>query len=207
MGFAKNQIGSSAMAYKRNPMRSERVCSIARYAIGLPAAAANTHANQWFERTLDDSAIRRIILPKGFLAVDVILNLLSNIADGLHVWPNVVKSHVMAELPFMSTEVILMECVKKGGDRQELHEAIRVHSMDAGKVVKGEGKPNDLMERIAKDPLFKAVHDDLERLIDPKLFVGRAPEQVDEFLTEEIDPVLEANKALLNIESVDDVNV
>jgi adenylosuccinate lyase len=205
--FAKTQIGSSAMAYKRNPMRSERVCSLARYVLSLPNAAANTHANQWFERTLDDSAIRRMYLPEGFLAVDVILNLLSNISDGLHVWPEVVKSHVMAELPFMSTEVILMECVKKGGDRQELHEAIRVHSMDAGKVVKGEGKPNDLMERIAKDPLFKAVHDDLERLIDPKLFVGRAPEQVDEFLTEEIDPVLEANKALLTIESVDDVNV
>ena len=161
----------------------------------------------WFERTLDDSAIRRIYLPEGFLAVDVILNLLTNIADGLHVWPNVVKKHVMEELPFMSTEVILMECVKKGGDRQDLHEAIRVHSMDAGAVVKGEGKPNDLMERIAKDPLFAAVHDDLERLVDPILFVGRAPEQVDEFLTEEIDPVLEANKALLQIESTDGVNV
>eukprot|EP00553_Chaetoceros_curvisetus_P007165 CAMPEP_0204614312 /NCGR_PEP_ID=MMETSP0717-20131115/2057_1 /ASSEMBLY_ACC=CAM_ASM_000666 /TAXON_ID=230516 /ORGANISM="Chaetoceros curvisetus" /LENGTH=499 /DNA_ID=CAMNT_0051626943 /DNA_START=12 /DNA_END=1511 /DNA_ORIENTATION=+ len=205
--FSKTQIGSSAMAYKRNPMRSERVCSLARYVMGLPNAAANTHANQWFERTLDDSAIRRIYLPEGFLAVDVILNLLSNIADGLHVWPNVIKARVMSELPFMSTEVILMECVKKGGDRQELHEAIRVHSMDAGAVVKGEGKPNDLMERIAKDPLFKAVHDDLDRLIDPILFVGRAPEQVDEFISEEIVPVIEANKALLAVESVDDVNV
>mmetsp|Transcript_25394 Transcript_25394/g.37970 ORF Transcript_25394/g.37970 Transcript_25394/m.37970 type:complete len:557 (-) Transcript_25394:199-1869(-) len=205
--FSKTQIGSSAMAYKRNPMRSERVCSLARYVMGLPTAAANTHANQWFERTLDDSAIRRIVLPEGFLAVDVILNLLANIADGLHVWPNVVKAHVMAELPFMSTEVILMECVKAGGDRQELHEAIRVHSMAAGAVVKGEGKANDLMERIAADPLFKAVHDDLERLIDPILFVGRAPEQVDEFLEDEIKPILEANKDLLNIESVDDVNV
>jgi adenylosuccinate lyase len=205
--FSKTQIGSSAMAYKRNPMRSERVCSLARYVMGLPNAAANTHANQWFERTLDDSAIRRIYLPEGFLAVDVILNLLSNIADGLHVWPNVVKAHVMAELPFMSTEVILMECVKKGGDRQELHEAIRTHSMAAGAVVKGEGKPNDLMERIANDPLFKAVHDDLERLIDPILFVGRAPEQVDEFISEEVDPVIEKNKALLEVESVDNVNV
>jgi adenylosuccinate lyase len=205
--FSKTQIGSSAMAYKRNPMRSERVCSLARYVMGLPNAAANTHANQWFERTLDDSAIRRIYLPEGFLAVDVILNLLSNIGDGLHIWPAVIKARVMSELPFMSTEVILMECVKKGGDRQELHEAIRVHSMDAGAVVKGEGKPNDLMERIAKDPMFKAVHDDLDRLIDPVLFVGRAPEQVDEFITEEIDPVIEANKALLNVESVDDVNV
>lgn len=205
--FSKTQIGSSAMAYKRNPMRSERVCSLARYVMGLPNAAANTHANQWFERTLDDSAIRRIYLPEGFLAVDVILNLLSNIGDGLHIWPAVIKARVMSELPFMSTEVILMECVKKGGDRQELHEAIRVHSMAAGAVVKGEGKPNDLMERIAKDPMFKAVHDDLDRLIDPILFVGRAPEQVDEFITEEIDPVIEANKALLNVESVDDVNV
>lgn len=205
--FSKTQIGSSAMAYKRNPMRSERVCSIARYVMGLPTSAANTAANQWFERTLDDSAIRRIILPEGFLAVDVILNTLANIADGLHVWPNVIRSHVMAELPFMSTEVILMECVKAGGDRQELHEAIRVHSMAAGAVVKGEGKPNDLMERIAADPLFKAVHNDLDRLIDPILFVGRAPEQVDEFLEEEINPVLEKNKDLLQIESIDDVNV
>lgn len=205
--FSKTQIGSSAMAYKRNPMRSERVCSLARYVLSLPNAAANTHANQWFERTLDDSAIRRIYLPEGFLAVDVILNLLSNIADGLHVWPNVVKAHVMAELPFMSTEVILMECVKKGGDRQELHEAIRVHSMDAGAVVKGEGKPNDLLERVARDPLFSAIHDDIEKLVDPALFVGRAPQQVDEFIAEEIDPVIEANKALIEIESVDDVNV
>lgn len=205
--FSKTQIGSSAMAYKRNPMRSERVCSLARYVISLPNAAANTHANQWFERTLDDSAIRRIYLPESFLAVDVILNLLSNIADGLHVWPNVVKKHVMEELPFMATEVILMECVKKGGDRQDLHEAIRVHSMAAGAVVKGEGKPNDLMERIAKDPLFSAVHADLARLVEPALFTGRAPEQVDEFIAEEIDPILEANKDLLEIESVDDVNV
>eukprot|EP00980_Cylindrotheca_fusiformis_P006704 scaffold1398_cov116-Cylindrotheca_fusiformis.AAC.21 len=205
--FAKKQIGSSAMAYKRNPMRSERVCSLARYVMSLPNAAANTHANQWFERTLDDSAIRRVILPEGFLACDVILTLLANISDGMVVWPNVVKSHVMAELPFMATEVILMECVKAGGDRQELHEAIRVHSMDAGAVVKGEGKPNDLLERIAKDPLFAAIHSKLETLIDPKLFVGRAPEQVDEFLSDEVKPILEANKALLAQKSVDDVNV
>lgn len=205
--FAKNQIGSSAMAYKRNPMRSERVCSLARYVMGLPNAAANTHANQWFERTLDDSAIRRIILPEGFLAVDVILTLLANISDGMVVWPNVVRTHVMAELPFMATEVILMECVKAGGDRQELHEAIRVHSMAAGAVVKGEGKPNDLMERIAKDPLFAAVHAKLDTLIEPQLFVGRAPEQVDEFIAEEISPILESNKALLEQTSVDAVNV
>lgn len=205
--FSKTQIGSSAMAYKRNPMRSERCCSLARYVMGLPGGAANTAANQWFERTLDDSAIRRIILPEGFLAVDVILTLLQNIGDGLHVWPEVVKKHVMAELPFMSTEVILMECVKAGGDRQELHEAIRVHSMAAGAVVKGEGKPNDLMERIAKDSMFTAVHDKLDQLIDPILFVGRAPEQVDEFIAEEIVPILEANKDLIAQESVDSVNV
>lgn len=195
------------MAYKRNPMRSERVCSLARYVISLPSGAANTHASQWFERTLDDSAIRRIILPEGFLAVDVILNLLHNISDGMHVWPNVIRQHAMAELPFMATEVILMECVKAGGDRQELHEAIRVHSMDAGAVVKGEGKPNDLLERIANDPVFAAVHDKLETMIDPILFVGRAPQQVDEFLEEEVNPVLESNAALLQIESVDGVNV
>uniref|UniRef100_A0A7S2UPT1 Adenylosuccinate lyase n=1 Tax=Attheya septentrionalis TaxID=420275 RepID=A0A7S2UPT1_9STRA len=205
--FSKTQIGSSAMAYKRNPMRSERVCSIARYVMGLPASAAHTHANQWFERTLDDSAVRRIILPEGFLAVDVILNLVANIADGLHVWPNVVKSHVMAELPFMATEVILMECVKAGGDRQELHEAIRVHSMAAGAVVKGEGKPNDLLERIANDPVFTHVHAQLENMIDPILFVGRAPEQVDDFLVEEVDPILEQYESLLSVKSVDGVNV
>jgi len=205
--FAKKQVGSSAMAYKRNPMRSERVCSLARYVMGLPNGAANTAANQWFERTLDDSAIRRVTLPEGFLAVDVILTLISNIADGLHVWPEVVKSHVMAELPFMSTEVILMECVKAGGDRQELHEAIRIHSMDAGAVVKGEGKPNDLLKRIANDSMFSAIHNKLDTLIDPKLFIGRAPEQVDEFILDEITPILDSNKELLAEESVDSVNV
>jgi len=205
--FASTQIGSSAMAYKRNPMRSERVCSLARYVMELPNAAANTHANQWFERTLDDSAVRRIVLPEGFLAVDVVLNLLANISDGLHVWPNVVRSHVMAELPFMATEVILMECVKAGGDRQELHEAIRVHSMAAGVVVKRDGKPNDLIERIANDSLFAPVHAKLQSLIDPILFVGRAPEQVSEFISDEVDPVLEANSDLLLVEDVDGINI
>jgi len=205
--FAKSQIGSSAMAYKRNPMRSERVCSLARYVMGLPDGAANTHANQWFERTLDDSAIRRIILPEGFLAVDVILGLLENIGDGLHVWPEVIRSHVMAELPFMATENIMMECVKAGGDRQELHELIRVHSMEAGAVVKGQGKPNDLLERIRKDPKFAPVHDKLDAMIDPSKFVGRSPEQVDEFIAEDVEPVLAANEKLLSIENVDNVNV
>jgi len=206
--FAKNQIGSSAMAYKRNPMRSERVCSLARYLLTLPSGAANTAANQWLERTLDDSAIRRIILPEGFLCADVIMNLVGNIADGLVVWEKVVEKHVKEELPFMATEVILMECVKAGGDRQVLHEAIRVHSMAAGAVVKGEGKANDLMDRIAKDDLFKAVHGErLASLVNPKEFVGRAPEQVAEFLREEVNPVLEQFKDLLTEESVDGVNV
>ena len=232
--FAKNQIGSSAMAYKRNPMRSERVCSLARYVMGLPDSTANTHANQWFERTLDDSAIRRIVLPEAFLGVDVILTLCENITNGLHVWPEVVRKHTMEELPFMATENILMECkfaktlgrvfwkagkthlcihsylfvgVKAGGDRQELHELIRVHSMQAGVVVKGEGKPNDLMERIANDPAFAAVHSKLQTMIDPQLFVGRAPQQVEEFLTHEVDPILEAHKDLLNVANVDNVDV
>lgn len=206
--FAKTQIGSSAMAYKRNPMRSERVCSLARYVMTLPSGLAHTHANQWFERTLDDSAIRRMALPEAFLGVDVILTLLEDVADGLHVWPRVVAKHVQEELPFMSTEVILMECVKNGGgDRQELHEAIRVHSMAAGAKVKGEGKSNDLMDRIKNDPLFAHVHDRLDDLVDPKLFVGRAPEQVDEFLADVVDPLLTKYKDLLEIESVDGVNV
>jgi len=206
--FARTQIGSSAMAYKRNPMRSERACSLARYVMTLPSALAHTHANQWFERTLDDSAVRRMALPEAFLGVDVVLTLLADVADGLVVWPRVVAKHVQEELPFMSTEVILMECVKNGkGDRQVLHEAIRVHSMAAGAVVKGEGKPNDLMERIKKDPLFAQVHDRLDDLVDPNLFVGRAPQQVDEFLAEVVDPLLTKYKDLLEIESVDGVNV
>merc|ERR1712157_472522 len=205
--FAKTQIGSSAMAYKRNPMRSERVCSLARYVMSLPNNAAHTHANQWFERTLDDSAIRRIVLPEGFLATDVILTLLANISDGLYVWPNVIKTHVMAELPFMATEVILMECVKHGGDRQLLHEAIRVHSMQAGKIVKEQGLPNDLLQRIANDPLFETVHSQLDSLVDPNRFVGRAPEQVVEFMDDVVHPILEKYKDLLHVEDVDKVNV
>lgn len=204
--FGKNQIGSSAMAYKRNPMRSERVCSLARYLMSLPINAAQTHANQWFERTLDDSAVRRIILPEGFLAVDVVLSTLANISDGLHVWPAVIRSNLMAELPFMATEVILMQCVKAGGDRQELHESIRVHSMEAGKVVKGEGKPNDLLERISKDPMFAACHGNLDQLLDPMLFVGRSPEQVTEFLQECVDPIIAEHSDALAVQ-LDDVNV
>jgi len=187
-------------------MRSERVCSLSRYLIGLPQNAANTHANQWFERTLDDSAIRRMILPEGFLATDVVLSTLMSIADGLHVWPAVIKSRIDLELPFMATEVILMQCTKAGGDRQELHEAIREHSMEAGKRVKEEGAKNDLLDRILADPLFKSIHNTLDQLIDPILFVGRAPQQTTEFITEHIDPVLERFKSSLG-GNVADINV
>jgi len=205
--FAKTQIGSSAMAYKRNPMRSERVCSLARYVMSLPVNAAHTHATQWFERTLDDSAIRRIILPEAFLAIDVILNLCSNITNGMVVYDRVIHARVMSELPFMATEKILMECVKAGGDRQDLHEAIRVHSMEAGKRVKMEGVANDLLERIQNDDLFSAIHNKIESLVKPIDFVGRAPEQVDEFVEEHITPLLTKYKDDLNIASTDGVHV
>mmetsp|Transcript_12309 Transcript_12309/g.20582 ORF Transcript_12309/g.20582 Transcript_12309/m.20582 type:complete len:196 (-) Transcript_12309:187-774(-) len=195
------------MAYKRNPMRSERVCSLARYIMSLPQNAAQTHANQWFERTLDDSSIRRIILPEAFLATDVVLSTLLNIADGLHVWPAVIRAHMALELPFMATEVILMQCVKAGGDRQILHEAIREHSMAAGKRVKEEGAANDLLERIGGDPLFAAVHGKLDELLDPAKFVGRAPEQVTEFLEECVDPILSSHSDKIGKAAVDGVNV
>jgi len=175
--------------------------------MSLPQNCAHTHANQWFERTLDDSAIRRIALPEAFLAADVVLSTLTNISDGLHVWPAVIRSHIAAELPFMATEVILMQCVKAGGDRQELHESIRTHSMEAGRVVKEFGLPNDLLERIAKDPVFAAVHGELDKLMDPGLFVGRAPEQVTEFLEEIIDPILTKFASSLEAVSVSDVTV
>lgn len=192
------------MAYKRNPMRSERVCSLSRYVMSLPINAANTHANQWFERTLDDSAIRRMILPEGFLATDVILSTLVNIADGLHVWPAVIRQHIENELPFMATEVILMQCVKAGGDRQILHEALREHSMASGKRVKEEGAPNDLLERIANDQLFQAVHGNLQTLMEPSMFIGRSKEQVEEFLQEIIDPVVEKE---IKVRQIDSINV
>ena len=188
--FGTSQVGSSAMAYKRNPMRSERICSIARYVISLPDNCANTHANQWFERTLDDSANRRIVLPEAFLAVDVILSLMYNIVDGFKIWEKVIDSHVMAELPFMATENILMAAVKKGGDRQELHEAIRKHSMDAVTRIKADGKSNDLIDRIKKDILFAKVKDEIDTLINPKEFVGCAPEQVRHFIEKDIKPLL-----------------
>ena len=204
--FGKKQVGSSAMAYKRNPMRSERMCSLARFVMSLAANTAHTACSQWLERTLDDSANRRLTLPEAFLGVDVVLTLASNVVNGLHVWPNVVRARVMSELPFMATEKILMAAVKRGGDRQVLHEAIRDHSMAAGKRVKDDGAANDLLERIANDPLFASVHADLQNLIDPNLFVGRSPQQVDEFL-EIVSGVLDTHKELIGQESTDKVEV
>lgn len=188
--FGKNQVGSSAMAYKRNPMRSERACSLARFVMSLPANAANTHANQWFERTLDDSANRRISLPEAFLATDVILSLVANIVDGIQVWPKVIEKHVAAELPFMATENILMAAVQEGGDRQELHEAIRKHSMEAGRQVKEHGGENDLLERLKADPAFEKIKDRIDAIADPKAFVGRAPQQAEELLEDLAYPII-----------------
>merc|ERR1719510_435880 len=184
--FGKHQVGSSAMAYKRNPMRSERVCALSRYLMNLPKSMADTHATQWFERTLDDSAIRRMVLPEAFLACDGILDVCANIVKGIQVWPNVIHSHLMAELPFMATENVLMECVKHGGDRQELHEIIREMSMEAGKEVKVHGKENDLLDRIRAHEKFAVVKDTLDQLVHPKEFIGRCPEQVDEFLKSQV---------------------
>lgn len=185
--FEKEQIGSSAMAYKRNPMRSERICSLARFVMSLTENAAQTIAVQWLERTLDDSANRRLSLPQSFLATDAVLILCQNVTSGLVVYPKVIAAHLGAELPFMATENILMAAVAAGGDRQELHERIRQHSHAAAKVVKEEGGHNDLIERLAADPAFAKV--DLTSLMNPSQFVGRAPEQVDEFLAEVIAPI------------------
>merc|ERR1719204_280878 len=197
--FGKKQIGSSAMAYKRNPMRSERVCALSRYLMNLPKSIVDTHATQWFERTLDDSAIRRMVIPECFLAADAIIGVCCNIIDGIQIWPHVIEKHVMSELPFMATENILMECVKNGGDRQELHEIIREHSMDAGRVVKEKGGDNDLLERIKKDDRFKCVHATLDNITDPSLYIGRSVAQVEEYLAEEVDPLLK-DESWKNIE-------
>ena len=172
--FEKTQIGSSAMAYKRNPMRSERICSLARYVMSLPTNAANTAATQWMERTLDDSANRRLVMAQSFLSIDAILEIFMNVVDGIVVYDKIIEKHIMAELPFMSTEVILMECVKAGGNRQELHERIRVHSMDAAMQVKKFGKDNDLIERIKSDPAFAAISDKIDSILNPVNFIGRA---------------------------------
>ena len=191
--FEKKQIGSSAMAYKRNPMRSERIASLARYVMVDSLNPAVTAATQWFERTLDDSANKRISVPEAFLATDAILNLYINVADGLVVYPKVIEQRLMKELPFMATENIMMDAVKRGGNRQELNERIRVHSMEAGRIVKQEGGENDLLERIAGDPAFGVTLDELKALIRPENYVGRAPQQVEEFLRDEVAPVIDGN--------------
>ena len=189
--FEKSQIGSSAMAYKRNPMRSERISSLAKFVIALQQSTAMTASTQWFERTLDDSANKRLSLPQAFLAVDAILIIWKNVLDGLVVYPKMIEKRIMAELPFMSTEYIIMECVKNGGDRQELHERIRVHSMEAGKNVKVKGKDNDLIDRIINDKYFNLDKDRLLEILDPKNFIGFAPEQTEEFVNIEVKPILE----------------
>ncbi len=195
--FEKNQIGSSAMPYKRNPMRAERITSIARYVMIDTLNPAFTAGTQWFERTLDDSANKRISVAEGFLGVDAILNIMINITSGLVVYPKVVEQRVMRELPFMATENIMMRAVEKGGDRQVLHEALRQHSIAAAKVVKEEGGENDLVKRIAADPLFMITEEEIMSVLKPANYTGRAPEQVEEFLNEVVWPVLEKNKALL----------
>ena len=221
--FEKTQIGSSAMAYKRNPMRSERIASLSRYIICDALNPAITSSVQWFERTLDDSANKRLSVPEGFLACDGILDLLCNVVDGLVVYPKVITKHLMAELPFMATENIvypkvitkhlmaelpfmateniMMDATKAGGDRQELHERIRELSMQAGKVVKEEGGDNPLLKLIAEDPMFHLSYEDLEKSMDPKKYVGRAPYQVTKYLEEVVNPVLVANKDVLGFKA------
>ena len=188
--FEKNQIGSSAMAYKRNPMRSERIASLARYVVVDALNPAITASTQWFERTLDDSANKRISVPEAFLATDAILNLVMNVADGLVVYPKVIEQRLMRELPFMATENIMMDAAKRGADRQELHEHVRVHSMAASKVIKEEGGENDLLERIAGDPIFGVTLEQLKGIVDPHKYVGRAPRQTELFLRDTVQPVL-----------------
>ena len=200
--FEKNQIGSSAMPYKRNPMRCERICSLARYVMSDVMNGAITASSQWFERTLDDSANKRLSVPEGFLAVDAILNIWENVASGLIVHEKVIEKHVMEELPFMASENIMMDAVKKGGDRQALHERIRVLAIEAGKVVKDEGKPNDLIDRIAGDPMFGMSRDELMAHMEPSRYIGRCPEQVSEFLALCVQPVLDKYADALSGEGV-----
>lgn len=195
--FEKSQIGSSAMAYKRNPMRSERIAALARFVIADTINPAVTAATQWFERTLDDSANKRLSVSEAFLAVDGIMELYLNVASGLVIYPKVIEQRLMSELPFMATENIMMDAVKAGGDRQELHERIRVHSMEAGRQVKEFGKPNDLLERIAADPAFNTDLEKLQKIMDPANFVGRAPQQTEEFVNEVIYPILTENQDIL----------
>ena len=197
--FEKTQIGSSAMAYKRNPMRSERIASLSRYVMIDALNPAITSATQWFERTLDDSANKRLSIPEGFLAVDGVLDLCLNVVDGLVVYPKVIEKHMMAELPFMATENIMMDAVKKGGNRQELHEKIRTLSMEAGKNVKELGLDNNLLELIAADEDFDLSLDELKERMEPSLYIGRSKEQVEAFLKNVVNPVLDANKDILGV--------
>lgn len=199
--FEKSQIGSSAMAYKRNPMRSERISSLARCVIANSINPAITASTQWFERTLDDSANKRISVPESFLAVDAILNIYLNVATGMVVYPKVIEQHILKELPFMATENIMMQAVKNGGDRQELHEKIRIHSMAAARVVKEEGKENDLIERIVNDESFNLNLDDIKAVLKPENFIGRAKEQTEEFLRDYVSPVLDKYKDVLGEEA------
>ena len=203
--FEKSQIGSSAMAYKRNPMRSERIASLSRYVIVDALNPAITSSMQWFERTLDDSANRRIAIPEGFLAVDGILDLCLNVVDGLVVYPKVIEKHLMSELPFMATENIMMDAVKAGGDRQQLHEQIRILSMEAGRNVKEEGKENNLLDLIAEDEMFPFTREELEIAMDASKYVGRSKEQVEAYLTGCIRPLLEKNKEFLGMHA--EINV
>ena len=203
--FEKSQIGSSAMAYKRNPMRSERIASLSRYVMVDALNPAITSATQWFERTLDDSANKRLSIPEGFLAIDGILDLCLNVVDGLVVYPKVIEKHMMAELPFMATENIMMDAVKAGGDRQELHERIRELSMEAGKTIKVEGKDNNLLELIAADPAFNLSLEDLQRSMDPKKYIGRAKEQTERFVNTVVQPILDSHKELLGVKA--EINV
>jgi adenylosuccinate lyase len=203
--FEKNQIGSSAMAYKRNPMRSERIGALARYVIVDSLNPAVTAATQWFERTLDDSANKRIAVAEAFLALDGVLNLYMNISEGMVVYDKVIAAHVNNELPFMATENIMMEAVKKGGDRQELHEKIRGYSMEASQRVKGEGLNNDLIDRIIADGGFGLTENEIRDIIDPNKFIGRSPSQVEEFIEEYINPILENNSEALNLKA--EINV
>lgn len=198
--FESNQIGSSAMAYKRNPMRSERISSLAKYVMSLSSSPQMVAATQWFERTLDDSANKRLAISEAFLAIDACLDISNNVATGLVVYEKVIEKHVLAELPFMVTENIIMEAVKKGGDRQELHEAIRVHSMEAGKKVKVEGLENDLLDRIESDPIFNLTHEDILLLLNPKDYIGRSSEQVVQFINKEVEPIRMAHLDVLGRE-------
>ena len=203
--FEKSQIGSSAMAYKRNPMRSERIASLSRYVMSDLMNPYITAATQWFERTLDDSANKRLSVPEAFLAIDGILDLYMNVADGLVVYEKVIEKHIMAELPFMATENIMMDAVKRGGDRQELHEKIRTLSMEAGRNVKERGLDNNLLELIAAEPSFNITLEELKKQMDPSKYTGRSKEQVEDFLKEVIRPILEENRALLGLEA--EINV